>query len=219
MKINHDLYAWRKKYNAGSLDEVLYPKDVRTRKLLKTFIQSHNFVEDGMILCGEGGTGKTTFVELIMQDPYWQVTVLDPSGEGIDRIVGLKNTLSCVPWGGAQKHLVVCNELSSSSSMFREALRGVLDDFSEVAFFIFTDNKYDKLAEQNPQVFNDERIYKLIWDDLDKADIKKMCVEILTIENCLPETDRDWALLDALIDKNYPSLRKTVAKLDVQFRK
>ena len=54
---------------------------------------------------------------------------------------------------------------------------------------------------------------------ISKEDIKKMCVEILTLENCVPSTEREWALLDALIDKNYPSLRKTVAKLDVQFRK
>lgn len=208
--------AWTKKYSPKIYTEQLLPAKSGIRSLVKEIFDGTYDTYKGILLYGKGGTGKTTFAKTLANHTGWDVYELEESGETKKSLDTIKTVISTIPYNhkgdqfGGSKHLIVGNEISESSLSFRNGLRAIIDK-SVDTFFVFTDNNYDKLLSENPQVFGDERILCLCWNDLIDTEILGMCERILKSEG--KYSAPNMVIASTLIKRHYPSVRQIIEKL------
>ena len=170
-----------------------------------------------------GGTGKTTFVEKFIEFSGWPTIRLDTAGEAKSSLKSLEDQLDlaqasinlfCNPNVslGNPKVVIVGHEISKSSKDFIDGLREFMDKYDEVALFLFTDNDFDKLSTNNPQMFKQQRIVSLNWDLIDLVEIRDYCYCILKHENL--DTLDNRKIVDTLITVNRASIRGTIIGME-----
>jgi predicted AAA+ superfamily ATPase len=202
--------SWIRKYKPLTHDELLLPYNKQVRTLVKVLFETDDFPFYGLILHGVGGTGKTTFIETLIRHKGWGLTELKDSGESKHYLEVLDNRLANSTLFG--KQLVFCNEVSKCSKDFREGLRGIIDRHNENTFFIFSDNNYDKLKSENPQLFDNERIKAIHWDNLSKGEFRDKCLAILKAEGLL--NSKNEAEMDKQVGLKFPSIRSVIQNLE-----
>jgi DNA polymerase III delta prime subunit len=209
---------WRTKYAPKVWTELLLPKDKILRSTVSDLFNYGDCGFDGFLLYGSGGSGKTTFAEMLEDHTGWDIYELNASGECKKDLDDLKTVCHLIPGGEdkglGHKNLILGNEISESSGDFRRGLRDIIDKSLDT-FFIFTDNNYDKLKAENAQLFDDERILAFCWDDLDHIEFIDVCNKILLAEGFSPI--KNSVLVTALVTRCHPSIRKTINEL--QFNK
>ena len=203
--------SWLKKYKPKNLEDLILPDNPTVKKLIYRLFESGEFPQYGLLLQGDGGSGKTTLATMLANKLDWEVYQLDSSGESKSALDTLKKQLSLISLH-SDRYLVVGHEISESSESFRNGLREILDEYNERAFFIFTDNNYPKLLKENPWLFNDERVLSLNWDTISKDRVRELCTRILEQENKL--TASNITIMNTLIDSHFPSIRKIISQME-----
>ena len=134
--------SWADKYYPRTLEDLVLPTDDYT--LLTELMETGYCPYKGVLLHSiEGGTGKTSYVNVLKNEDYDVLEVLS-THTGVKDVLALETKLQQSWWNfvSRKKTLVVINEISESSSAFRQGLRHLIDNYSKVAFFIFTDNNF-----------------------------------------------------------------------------
>ena len=200
--------SWIDVYEPKIWQELLLPKLPKTRKNLQKLFETGQFTHRGILLHGKGGSGKSTFAKMLAETRDWDVIEIDPRGVGKKDLEDLEQrlTLKCF----AEKYLVLANELSESSTDFRDGLRGVIDKHHTKAFFLFTDNHHQKLLDANPELLG--RIKAIQWDDLDQEELKKYFYGILEKEGV--DTRANRIIVDTQVKTLCPSIREMMSEIE-----
>jgi hypothetical protein len=207
--------SWVVKHTPKVWQDLLLPNAYVYRKQIETLFETGQFPYYGILVHGRGGSGKTTFLDILAGQPRWQVYQLKESGETKKALDDLNYALSMVPF--ADKHLVIGNEISESTKDFRNGLRSIIDKHNHHAFFAFSDNDVSKLKQENPQVFDDERIKSISWDIVSDEELEKICFTVLDKEGVL--TPKNKELAQTLVQQNKPSIRKILQTLEFNHNK
>jgi DNA polymerase III delta prime subunit len=208
------MLPWTKKYAPKTFDELLFPPIPALRARLADLFDTGHFPYPGLILEGVGGTGKSTLINLLSKQEWvGTVITLNSSGQNKSDLDSLKNALGNHP-GAFGKHLVLGNEIIESSSDYINGLRGLMDDYSNDAFFAFTDNHYANLCVKFPQLFSNQRVRSINFNTIAKTDIKECCMRILKAEG--KDNPTNEKILDICIKDYYPSIRAIIEDLEFQ---
>ena len=209
--------SWQDKYVPTKFDELLIPLDpplVPVNHLLKKFTETGTCMYSGFVLYGNGGTGKTAFLNFIKQSQNWAVHRVTDLGAGKAEIDEIENRIElCSREFFNQKVLVEANELSKSSMAFRDGLRGIIDRYRGSVFILATDNDFTKLEFENPQLIGVRRILAINWDLIPKARIVERGIQILKAEDCYMSNTHDRLI--QLADKYSPDIGSVLQLLQL----
>jgi hypothetical protein len=218
-----DEVPWEIKYAPTNFDDFILPPDtpdIPIRAVLKKLYSTGQCLYGGLLITGAGGSGKSTFIESLMKQDWWVVYKVTDTGAGKAEIDQIKLEIDL--WdsdrrtGGIKRVLILANEISKSTKDFRDGLRGLLNpEYYGRVFLVATDNHYDKLVIENPELFDDERVLCLDWDKVPKAAIATRVSEILAAEGLL--TEENWEKASAYCEAFKPSIRKVLKRLQIYF--
>lgn len=216
---------WKNKYKPKVWTDLMIPGNAGTRKLVERLFTTGECASAGLLLhdtVSDGGTGKTTFVEMFAKVSGWPVIKLDTTGENVSAIDSLKKELAFFKnsrglFGGDEKILpskilVIGHEISKSRKDFIDGLRDIMDNNDEDVLFLFTDNDFAKLSTNHPQMFKSQRCVPLDWDNIPPEDIEAYCIRILEAEGKNSAFNRD--LLKKLMARHKASIRGIIIGLE-----
>jgi hypothetical protein len=209
---------WKDKHKPKTFSEFTLPQDPVTRNLIEQLRETSETPYDGLLFSGSGGEGKTTYVDLLKTQNHWQEYVIDASGEGKTGLSDLGRAISYIPSSkdgvSVGKWLVIGHEISKSTIHFRDGLRSLMDLHCSLgsATFIFTDNDPKKLKFENPQIFNNSRVYDCDWTNMDKNDLLKAANRVIELEGY--SVSKNQSLVVGLINHHYPAIRDIVSALE-----
>lgn len=210
---------WIDKYSPKDWTEILLPSHPSQRKVITDLFTNGTCTYRGIVLYGDGGSGKTTLINaLIKLHPEWNHYQISSSGDKKAELLELKNKLRNTHqynwlYETPNYYLVYGNEISKSTSDYRDGLRELTDEYHNIAFFIFSDNNYSKLKEDNPQLFDDERIYGINYNSIVDEEILQLCYSILVVEGL--DTDKNREKARKIVGDCRPSIRKIIQKLEL----
>lgn len=210
---------WINKYKPKSRQELMIPDNAIVRRIVDRLFQGE-CSGAGVLLydsLADGGTGKSTFVNFLVESLGYSTVKLDTTGNTLRELEDLRKELKFRYSAGGifdavpEKMLVVGHEISKSPVNYIDGLREIMDDYNEHVLFIFTDNDFPKLSKNNPQVFSNQRITPLNWDLISKDDIRNYCTNILIAEGKNTSHNRD--VLEKLITARRCSIRAVITGL------
>jgi replication-associated recombination protein RarA len=211
--------SWLELYEPKVFDELLIPLNtplVPVRSQIETLCNTGRCTPQGLVLYGNGGSGKTTFANFLKNVTFKDAYIynIPDTGAGKSEIAEIEDQIKLrVNEFLKQDVLIIANELSKSSKDFRDGLRGVMDRQRGNFFLIATDNDIAKLRDENPQLIGFRRILEIDWDLIPKADIKKRCGWILKQEGVLVPLTVDR--LDLLINAHSPDIGTIITMLEM----
>lgn len=218
---------WNDKYPPKNKNELMLPGNPVIRRMIDQLFLNGSCPYAG-VLCHDtqtGGTGKTTFVNMLADElvskGWSRLPDLESSGNKVSDLEDLKSKFEFEYglsrgglWGKCPKSVVICNEISESSTAFIKGLRSIMDSYHQDVLFLFTDNYYDKLNLATPSMWNNQRVVSLNWDTVPLEDIKAYCIQVLAAEG--KNTSVNRALLDNFFKgKNKTSIRAALSYLEM----
>ena len=216
---------WNDKYAPTNKTELMLPASPVIRKLIDNLFLDGSCPYAG-ILCHDtltGGTGKTTFTNMLAKELIkqgWSKVELETTGNKVSDLEYIKSKFEFEYgasrgglWDKCPKTVVICNEISDSSTSFIKGLRDVMDKFHQDVLFLFTDNYFDKLNLATPSMWNNQRVLSINFDTVPLEDIKSYCVKILDAEG--KNTSKNRATLDNFFKgRNKASIRAALSYLE-----
>lgn len=217
MKLKH-------KYKPKVWKDLMLPKGDGPRRVIEKLFVEKELASDGLLLYdtfSDGGTGKSTLVDLFASTFEGPIIKLDSSGNKASELDDLRKEL--VLFSGKHgfeetKVLVICHEISASPVSYINGLRDIMDDHSFHTLFLFTDNNYAKLSTSCPQMFKNQRCTSLDYDTVPPEEIKEACYRILeaeyketTFKNSLAENKK---IIDKLVLVNKTSIRGVITGME-----
>ena len=200
MKLKH-------KYAPQQWQDLMKPASAGARRVIERLFTEQDCASDGLILhdsFADGGTGKSTLVNMFATQFKGDVITLDPSGNKVSEL--------------ADPTLVLCHEISASPMTFINGLRDVMDQFSSTTLFLFTDNHYQKLVNSCPQMFANQRCVALDYDTVPVEEIRDYCYHILDeeskIRNFTNTLEQNKKIIDQLIMINKTSIRGIITGME-----
>ena len=200
------------------------PSSLGARRVIERLFTKQECASDGLILhdtFADGGTGKSTMVQLFADQFTGKIIKLDPSGNKVSELDDLRKALefnSGSGMFGILPTLVLCHEISESPISYINGLRDIMDDYSHMTLFLFTDNHYKKLEKACPQMFANQRCVALDFDTVPTNEIKDYCYKILDDESkehtFINTLEANRKIIDQLILINKSSIRGTITGME-----
>lgn len=195
-----NLTPWTAKYRPSKIDDLLLPQAYR---------DSFKGQPQNFLFYGTQGNGKTTAAKALANyytDKHSQLFINASESSGIDTIrTRIMDFCSTVSLSGSGLKVVILDEIDYMSQQAQMAMRGTIEKFAGIAYFIATCNYPDRLAES----LRDSRFKALSFDFSDEQaqEMQKLYMirlyQILKENNISIEKDA----LIALINKRYPDMR------------
>lgn len=213
---------WVDKYEPQKFEDFLLPESKVERNLIKTLVTTGQCPAAGLLFhdrFAAGGTGKSTlvrFAEKNLRSQGWHIIRLDTSGNRLNELADLKGHLynRYVKAQGIiemSPTLIIGEEISRSPSSYIDGLREVMDNYHQQVTFVFTDNNYEKLKENNPTVFRGQRILPIDFDTLVEAEVRARVIEILKAEGV--DTRETRSQLEIQLKNKLNSIRGILSTL------
>lgn len=190
---------WDLKYAPKSLEEFIFNDD-ETKQYFVGLKQL-----DHMLFAGLPGTGKTTLAKLLVNIhgiDEMDVLVINASDDNnVDFI--RDRVKSFISTSGLGKYkVVILDEADYLSRNSQAILRGMINDYTNIAKFILTCN-YDHMISG---ALDSRCGGAIMFRASDRYDIVEYVTKILIKENIKVDFD----ILDQYVEKCYPDIRKTV---------
>lgn len=135
--------AWVDKYRPKTLEQCFLPQ--KTYNELKRYLDKDNIPT--LFLVGPSGIGKTTVAKVICEQGEYENMFINASLAGIDAVRSdIQNFSSSVSMNHKRK-IIVLDEADGLTSAAQEALRGVINEFTNNVSFILTANFKNKIIE------------------------------------------------------------------------
>ncbi|AFF28074.1 gp76 [Sphingomonas phage PAU] len=130
--------VWFEKYRPKTLEEACYPK--RIHEQFKEGLKSN------LILSGIQGSGKTTLARILTKD--FSVLRLDGSKNGgVDAVRNDIEAFCSISGFDNRMKIVFIDEADAMSTAAQGAMRGTIEKFAKVAYFILTCNYPEKILD------------------------------------------------------------------------
>lgn len=213
---------WKNKYKPTAWTHLMMPANPNARNVLKKLFQTGKCASAGILLYdsqSNGGTGKTTCIEMLVEHLGRSTIYLKPSGNKVGELEELRSNLEG-RYGASnglfdkipEKTVVVCHEISKSPKNYIDGLRDIMDKYDEDVLFLFTDNNFALLQEHHPQMFLQQRCISMDYDTVPKEEIRNYCMNILDAEG--KRTYENEAIVDALISTHLSSIRGIIVGME-----
>lgn len=200
---------WVEKYRPKKLDEYVW-RDEAQKKQVQTWIKEKSIPH--LLLSGTPGIGKTTMAKMLINEigiEEYDVLDINASRErGIDLMKEkITNFVSMIPFGPFK--VVLLDEADRLTPHAQDALKGVMEEYSNFSRFILTCNTPSMIV---PAIHS--RCQQFHFTKLDQVEFTARAATILVEESI--EFDLD--VLDSYVKSTYPDLRKCINLLQQNSR-
>ena len=195
---------WIEKYRPKSFDDLIFSNKDAIQKILK----NPAGVPSMIFYSSKPGTGKTSLAKLIIKELDCDSLVLnsslDRSIEFVrDQVSHFARCLSSMP---GVKRCVFLDEADGLTRQAQDSLRNLMEEYSENCFFIFTANDVNKIIDPIAS-----RCQVFAFEKPSKAEIIMRLDTICDDEKLIVAPE----LLESLVDKYYPDMRKMIGELQL----
>lgn len=192
---------WVEKYRPQKLSEYVW-RDDNQRKQVETWVKQKSIPH--LLLSGTPGIGKTTMAKMLINEigiEDYDVLEINASRErGLDLMKEkISNFVSMIPFGPFK--VVLLDEADRLTPFAQDALKGVMEEYSNFSRFILTCNTPNMIV---PAIHS--RCQQFHFTKLDQTEFTARAATILVEENI--EFDLDT--LDSYVKATYPDLRKCI---------
>lgn len=202
---------WVEKYRPTTLEDYVWINDDHR-------IQVQSWIRDqeipNLILSGGPGVGKSTTAKLLMialNVPESDIIFENASKKtGIDFIRDLENFIETMPAG--KYRYVILDEADRLSVQAQDALKSMIEEYSNFSRWIFTTNRPHKIIAPLHS-----RLQGFHIDSLDREQFLTRAATIL-IQEGIELDDEGVEILDEFVTVTWPDLRKCINQLQ-QFSK
>lgn len=205
MQANLSETAWFQRYRPQTLADVVLDDD--TRKEFQDMVDKKEVTH--LLLAGRPGIGKTTLMKILIKALDADHLYINASKErGIDlirnKIMNFSTTMSFED----KPKIIQFDEGDKLTQDAQDALKSVMEEFSNNVTFIITCNHVDKIEDAIRSRCTE---YNLDPKDKKKAmrDVALMCVKILKNENVEFEPEA----IKQIVTIKYPDIRSVVNSL------
>jgi replication factor C small subunit len=192
---------WVEKYRPKKIDEYVW-RDDQQRRQVEIWIKEKSIPH--LLLSGSPGIGKTTMAKLLISEigiEEYDVLEINASRErGIELMKDrITNFVSMIPFGPFK--VVLLDEADRLTPHAQDALKGVMEEYSNFSRFILTCNTPSMIV---PALHS--RCQQFHFTKIDKTEFTARSATILVEENI----EFDLEVLDAYVKATYPDLRKCI---------
>ncbi|GAG64276.1 unnamed protein product, partial [marine sediment metagenome] len=133
------------KFRPQVFDEVIIDK----KTLITNYLKTPNTIPSFLFTSARPGTGKTTTAKIIAKTLKCDILSLNASDErGIEMIrEKIKTFAESMSSLDGMKRCVFCDEADRLTSIAQDALKNIIETYSDNCFFIFTCNDISKITE------------------------------------------------------------------------
>lgn len=200
---------WVEKYRPKTLDGYVW-RDEDQKKQVLTWIKEKSIPH--LLLSGVPGIGKTTMAKMLINEigiEDYDVLEINASRErGIDLMKEkITNFVSMIPFGPFK--VVLLDEADRLTPHAQDALKGVMEEYSNFSRFILTCNTPSMIV---PAIHS--RCQQFHFTKLDQVEFTARAATILVEEGIEFELD----VLDNYVKATYPDLRKCLNLLQQNSR-
>ncbi len=200
---------WVEKYRPKKLEEYVW-RDEAQKKQVQTWIKDKSIPH--LLLSGTPGIGKTTMAKMLINEigiEDYDVLEINASRErGIDLMKEkITNFVSMIPFGPFK--VVLLDEADRLTPHAQDALKGVMEEYSNFSRFILTCNTPSMIV---PAIHS--RCQQFHFTKLDQVEFTARAATILVEESVEFELDT----LDSYVKATYPDLRKCINLLQQNSR-
>ena len=203
---------WSEKFRPQIFDDVIIDK----KSLIENYIKDPDTIPSFLFSSAKPGTGKTTTAKIIAKALKCDILALNSSDErGIDTVrEKIKTFAESMSSLEGMKRCVFCDEADKMTSAGQDALKNIIETYSDNCFFIFTCNDISKITEPIRS-----RCVLVNFDKPDKLEITERLTYICNQEKITigktSEDDKDVtdADLARLVNMCYPDIRSMVVRL------
>jgi replication factor C small subunit len=199
MKKEHSL--WIERFRPQTLQQYVCSPELKEK--IQSFIDSNDIPH--LILAGSAGLGKSSLARLLVNNINCDYIILNASDEnGIDvireKVKSFASSASFKPL-----KVVILEEASFLTGPAQEALKNIIEEFSEKTRFIFTANHLGKIVDP---IQSRCEVYEFTAPS--KGEVAKHVTQ-----NILDVVDIEYDLKEVaqLINDCYPDIRATVKYL------
>lgn len=189
-------HLWVEKYRPDTIDEFI--GNTETVELIRPLLTDASLLGN-MLFYGKAGGGKTTIAKIIANAHKCDILYLNASdNNNIDTVREIiKNFV--IPESLKDFKIVLLDEFEGFTLQAQNALRNIIEEYSDSSRFIMTTNYIEKITEPIQS-----RLQKIEIVPPDKVSVARHLASILTRESI----EYDVADVVKMVDTHYPDIRE-----------